>query len=401
MPKFTDRYLKNLKPADKRRDILEGDGFGVRVTPAGAKTFYFTWRDAGRMRRLTLGAYPALSLADARRLAAEARNKVKAGTDPIQERQEAEAEKLAAPTVGDLVEMFLTRYAKPHKAARTASEYERMLRKDILPRWGRRKAEEIKRRDVVAMLDELTARGCTVTANRTFSVTRRLFSWAMEAGILEYTPCLGVKAPAKESRKNRVLTEAEIKTFWSMLDEASISPLSAAALRLTLATCQRSGEALQMRWSDLDDEWWTIPAHVAKNRRAHRVFLNAVARDVLASLPRTSEWVFPSPRHGCDRIQQNALGHALKLNEWLGLPRFGPHDLRRTGATMMVGLGVPRLIVGKLLNHVGVDREITGVYDLHSYSMEMQSALETWGRRLQEVISGKTAANVISLRATK
>ena len=172
--------------------------------------------------------------------------------------------------------------------------------------------------------------------------------------------------------------------------------------RLYLLTAQRGGELRAMEWSELelDAGWWTIPAEKAKNKLTHRVPLSPAAVTILRTIregANGSAWVFPS---------SGASGHQEVLHKATDRVRqrsgvdFVPHDLRRTVATFLTSeLGVSRLVVSKLLNHV--ETGVTKVYDRASYDREKQAALNAWGARLEQIVSGDTAtAKVIPLRAS-
>jgi integrase len=173
-----------------------------------------------------------------------------------------------------------------------------------------------------------------------------------------------------------------------------MSPDVRTVLRFILTTAQRPGEVCAMEWGEIDGQWWTVPSEKAKNGLSHRVHLAKAARELLDGRKRESRWVFPS-RRGADKpIEVNALAHALRNNDGLGMVHFTPHDLRRTAASHMAGAGVPRLVVKKILNHV--ERDITAVYDRHGYDAEKKAALEKWARKLREILSGK-AAKVVAI----
>jgi hypothetical protein len=157
--KFTVRGIEALKPKTNRYDILESDGhgFGIRVAPSGRKSWIYLYHHGGRLRRMTLGTYPNMTLADAHKAHATARAAVKQGEDPAAKHVQARHEALHAPTVEKLAHEYLERWAKPHK--RSWHEDERILIKDVPPVWGRRKATEIRRRDVIALLDDIHDRG--------------------------------------------------------------------------------------------------------------------------------------------------------------------------------------------------------------------------------------------------
>jgi hypothetical protein len=204
--KFTVRGIDALKPRAKRYDILESDGqgFGVRVAPSGHKSWIYLYHHGGRLRRMTLGTYPNITLADAHKAQAGARAAVKQGKDPAASHVQARFEALRAPTVAQLADVYLERWAKPHK--RSWREDERILTKDVLPVWGRRKASEIRRRDVIALLDDIHDRGAPIQANRTLACIRKMFNFALQRDLVESNPCALVKASGKEHRRDRILS---------------------------------------------------------------------------------------------------------------------------------------------------------------------------------------------------
>src|SRR5688572_9689292 len=196
MAKLTDRSIEALRGRNARYEVWDESrkGFGVRVTPRGVKSFVWVYHFRGKPRRLTFGAYPALSLADAGVKLAEAKQMLNRGIDPG---SQAVAERVAerqAETVADLVDNYLDRYARPRK--RSASEDERILRKDVLPRWADRKAREITRRDIVRLLNEIVDRGAPIQANRTLTILRRMFRFAVGQAIIDTSPCDNVENPS-------------------------------------------------------------------------------------------------------------------------------------------------------------------------------------------------------------
>jgi integrase len=394
--KLTDMLLRNLKPQTQRYLVWADQGLGIRVSPKGRKSFIYMYRYEGTSRFLTLGDYPRMTLADARKAHAEAMKKLEQGIDPGAVTVAERRENREAPTVADLATEYLEKWAKPRK--RSWAVDKRILEKDVLPGWGRCKAKDITRRDVIRLLDRVAERG-GVMANRTLAVIRKMFNFAVSRDIVPTSPCTAVQAPAPENRRDRVLTAEEIKAFWQGLGKTRISEGIRLALKLTLVTAQRKGEIISSAWADfdLDEGWWTIPAEKAKNGLPHRVPLPPMALDLLQTvktLAGDSPWLFPSPR-GPRHITPTAVDHALRLAlQTLEMDQFTPHDLRRTAASHMTGMGISRLVVSKILNHV--ERGITAVYDRHSYDREKRQALEAWGLKLQNLIEG-TQEKVIPL----
>lgn len=405
--KFTEIFIRHLKPADKPYTVRESGGFTLRVRPSGIKSWIYTYDFLGQRKNLTLGVYPDLSLKDARIAFTEAREALAKGFDPAEvKRAERNAKILQReqeqrePIISVLVQEYLERYAKQKK--RTWQEDERILSKDVIPVWGPQKAKDITRRDVAVLLDRIVERGASIQANRTLAVIRRMFNFAVERGVLDLSPVVRIKPPAKENRRDRVLKPAEIKAFWEQLEQTPMSSYVRLALKLLLATGQRKGEILEAQWSEMDLEagWWTISAEKAKNGHAHRVPLNATALAILAELQALNlpgPWLFPSPHNeGAKPITDTSLDHALRRCHFEGIESFTPHDLRRTMATTLGELGFNRLIQDKILNHI--DRSVGGIYDRHSYDKEKRQAMDTWDRRLQEILTGQPVDKVVTLQ---
>lgn len=387
MPKatFTARWVHALSPpATGQVDYFDSKppSLGLRVTPHGRKTWFIMYRSGGRLRRLTLGTYPALSLADARQQAMAVRHAVAQGDDPAAHKQDIRA----APTVAALAIQYLDLYAKVHKKSWQSDA--RLLAKEVLPQWGTRKAYDIHRRDVIALLDHLVERGAPIQANRVLALIRKLFNWAISRDLLEHNPCLQVQAPSKEHQRDRVLSDEEIRVLW--LTCGQLEPLAEAYFKLVLLTAQRGGEVRLMRWEDVDLEtrWWTIPAQHAKNGLAHRVPLIQPAIAVLQAvrtIAAESPWVFSSTVR---RQQPLAKFHpAAQRLVTASSVTFVPHDLRRTAASHMTSMGIPRFIVGQILNHV--EPGVTQVYDRHSYDAEKRQALDAWGRKVLALVTGR------------
>jgi integrase len=266
-----------------------------------------------------------------------------------------------------------------------------------LPKWRNRKAHEIRRADVLALLDAIVDRGAPVMANRTRALISKIFNFGIKRGVVEVNPAAGVENPGHERQRDRVLSEDEIQILWAALEHEP--PRVAAIFRLGLLTAQRRSEILGMRWSelDLDAGWWTIPAERSKNNLAHRVPLAPQAATLLreikgASLDETL--VFRGGRIG--QPLANLQKPMRRIKRVSGID-FKFHDLRRTTASHMTGIGVPRLVVSKILNHV--ERGITAVYDRHSYDAEKRRALLKWETWLNELLFGRGASGDNSTRS--
>jgi integrase len=350
---------------------------------------------------MTVGSYPQMGLADAHVKLADAKRQLAQGIDPGEIEVRNRKAEGAAETVAEVAEAYLEKWARPRK--RSADEDERQLRKDVLPAWGHRKAKDITRRDVIALLDSIVERGAPIAANRMLACVRRMFSWAVSRDIVSASPCVAVRAPADEKRRDRVLSAAEIASFWPALaiPELAVSMSVRLALKFQLVTAQRKGEVVRAEWNEFDLQGaglWTIPAEKAKNGMPHRVPLSPLARAVLDEIalnrPSVSGWLFPSRKNKAAPMAGQSVDRAMRKHRAvLGIGDATPHDLRRTAASHMTSIGISRLVVSKILNHA--EPGVTAVYDRHSYDGEKREALAAWGARLEEIVGG----NVVKLPA--
>ena len=419
MARLTDRSIEALRPKATRYEVWDEarKGFGLRVTPRGVKSFVWVYHFENRPRRLTFGTYPRLSLAGAGVKLAEAKNLLAKGIDPG---SSAVAERHAerhAETVEDLVSSYLERYARVRK--RSASEDERILRKDALSRWAGRKVKDITRRDIVRLLNEIVDRGAPIQANRTLTILRRMFRFAVGQAIVEISPCDQVEAPSAENERDRALSDGEIRLLWRALDTASMEPNVRRILRLMLVTGQRKGEVMGLHAQEIDHEkrLWVLPADRAKNGREHLIPLSTAALEIVTQVaPNEAGYLFPSSLTGQPYRGQSIdhatrylfdprpISKARKKPSQRGsaaplaglMERFTPHDLRRTVATRMRELGISRGDVKMILNHVETD--VTARYDRYDGLAEKRRALDLWARRLDQIIAGEQPVdNVVEL----
>lgn len=450
--KLTDLYLRNLKPEGKEYTRREKGGFGVRVHPSGKITFFYLYRVDGQRRFLNLGAYKTknnpngVSLKEARDEYEIQRAKVKAlkqgradGSDPVEEMKAAKSGREAhrdEKSIKDLVQEYIEKHAQKFK--RSWQEDERLLNREVIPVWGKRKAADITKRDVTLLLEGIVDRGSPAMSNQVLKIVRKMFNFAIERDILQNTPFLGVKALAPNIKRERTLAEAEIKTLWVALDsqEVAISDEIRRALKLILVTAQRPGEVSGMHTDEIEDRWWTIPAERAKNGKAHRVYLTDLALELIGAaieqakenreIPTDQEYsgyVFPCPHKKKNQpIDSHALPVAVRRNlAWpitdakgkplydkdgepatenkLGVSQFTPHDLRRTAATFMAEMGYMDEVIDAVLNHS--KQGVIKVYNLHKYDREKQMALEAWSRKLEALVKGEEGGKVIPITRGK
>lgn len=383
---LTDTKLAAIKaPASGQEEHPDHKvtGLRLRVGSGGAKTWILRRRVGAKVINRSLGTYPAISLATARK-AAEAMIAAleREGTTEALDR-----------TFGTLADTWIEKVAKPNNDS--WKDQKQRLDHHVLPKWRDRKLTEIRRADVRDLLDGIEG---VVLPNRVLTLIKTIFRFAMSRDWIEHSPVEGIKKPNVETERDRVLDMGELCRVWEASDLLGYPP--GHFIRMLILTAQRRTEVAGMRWADidLDNATWTLSAADTKADRAHVVPLSAQAVAILGALPRMGPYVFTSD--GETHIESYAKtkkrldGYIEAKGEALASWRF--HDLRRSAATHMVRLGVSTEIVGRVLNHAphGVTAR---VYALHEFAPEKRSALDRWAAEVMRVVAGEPVGKVVQL----
>jgi len=400
---LNDSFIRHYSAPDKRVEIYDEntDGLALRVTPTGHKSFVFRYRFGDKVRRYTIGKFPAINLAKAREEARDLSYKVSKGIDPLEEKKKAKEPK-SDITFSELAQQFTDKHL-PTLRERTRDEYQRIIDKELNPKVGDVFAKEITRRQIIDLLDKIAiGRGKAVFSNRVRAVMSSVYTFGIEKALIESNPVLSVKRKKKtrngekvEKRRERTYSRKEIRALWNAF---SVQPESVRSVFFMLLICaQRLSETQGMRWSYIDfkKKIWTIPKELTKAKREQVVPLSELAIQVLKdvrSLNIDSEFVFPNRRHNDKPIEwmQSAVYRVQEISK---VDDFRIHDLRRTAATFMAQLGVERTTLGKVLNHKGIsgDHGVTSIYDRHDYIEEKRQALERWAKELDIILTEETA----------
>lgn len=426
--KLTDLKLRNIKPGIIEQNIADGGGLFIRVraeADGGSVSFRLAYRFEGKQRWLTL---KATSLAEARAGRDQYKAMIKQGIDPALEiklnnernraaqlaEQAALAKQQARITVRELFERWMATDIRKYKDG--GKSIRRMFEKDVLPTLGDLAVEDVRKGHITSVTDALLARGVNRMARMVFSLMRQMFRFAVDRDIIEADPSAAIrkaKIGSKEIERERVLSEDEIRELTRKLPDANLLKTSECTIWIMLSTLCRVGELLKSRWEhlDLDAGTWMIPAENSKNKKPHLVNLSDFAVQQFRHLERLKEsekWIFPNranTNHVCDRTiaiqvkgRQTDKIHSNRslANTALMLPggNWTPHDLRRTGATMMTAMGVLPEIAERCLNHTE-ENKMKRIYQRHSYENEKRAAWQLLGERLEILTSG--ASNVVTL----
>lgn len=400
---LSDLAIRNLAAKAARYEVLDGDGLYIRVMPTGSKSWVLRYMVGNKARRMTLGQYPGVSAAQARQKALDAKKDLQRGVDPVEQRKRQEDAVRQAP---DFAFMLAEFWEKELQFSPSGKERRRLIDKDALPVLGGKKVAEITRRDVVLLVDKVRERA-PVAANRLQGALVRLFNFAAERGVIDFSPLTGLRKKS-EAPRQRILSAEEIKLFWTMTDAANTTMdaflSTKLALRFILITGQRPGEVVGMTWAEIDGTTWNIPAERRKGRVAQSVPLCSLALEILNGarpLSGQSAFVFQSPQGGTDRpTERLSLSRAVSRHiQVCGFQEgWTPHDLRRTCRTGLAMLGIIDVVAEQVLGHkLG---GIVGTYNVHGYDAEKRVALEKWEKYVRRVVGldVEQSGKVIPLR---
>jgi len=448
--KITKRAVDAMQAGQRDEFLWDTDltGFGLKVSPAGSKTYIYQYRlarpgEAKRTapRRYTIGRHGALAPDQARELAQKLAATVATGTDPF----ELDAERRAARDLAHReaeqrarIESALAfdRYAPlwladyEHEKGRRPSSVRLatgIVGNHLTPAFKSKPMPHIDRTDLQKVLDAIPAKQRALR-RAVYAYASVLFGWAVKRGDIAANPIDAMGKPEAPKARERVLADAELAKIWQASHaDAVFGPF----YRLLILTGQRRAEVAGMEWAELDEvaATWTIPADRAKNGVAHIVPLSAsvlAELDTIAAIRAAAakkddnvddkadddvKWPKIGPvltTNGKTAISgfskaKLALDAAIaKASDKVPLPNWRIHDIRRTVATGFQRLGIRFEVTESVLNHVSGSRAgVAGIYQRHDWKEEKRSALDAWARHVASVISPAEQDNVVPLEAAK
>jgi integrase len=399
---LTAVQVEQAKPSAKRIELRDGltPGMSLIIQPSGKKSWALRYWHEGKFFKHTLGGFPAVGLAAARDLARDARKKVASGVNPVIEKR------LAASGAGkpDFVETvwadFLKRHLEVKAKPSSVAKFKRILEKQVLPKWKGRRIDSIAKRDVLALVDEVTKRG-PHAANSLITVLSSFFGWCVSRDIVAINPMQGVKKTAETSRE-RTLADNELKQIWEGCEKPKVNPAYGAFVRLLILSGCRRSEIANLEWSEVDTaaRIMTIPGGPngrTKNGQEHRIYLTDSMLTIIAKMPRIKKCKFifttdgASPISGFSKMK-TILDTAAPVADWT------LHDTRRTIASGLARMGVALTTIERVLNHQSDSfSPLVRTYQRHDFAAEMQKAWELWSDHVAAVIAGK-ASNVVPMR---
>jgi integrase len=424
MRQLTDLKIRSLRAAEKPFDVKDTQvpGLHVRVMPTGHRSFILLGRFPGKPHptRRALGGYGELTLEEARDKAREWRRLIGRGVDPqVQEERDRQSVlRQQCITFSAVAEDFI-RDKLPSE--RKGKETEQDIRRELLPKWGKRPITDITSLEVRNLVKAIRDRhGTPYQAHNILITIRRLFGWAIDQTVygIEQSPCERLKPKSivgKRLSRTRVLDNDELRAFWRAAGRLGYPYQQ--IYRLLALTGLRRNEVAWARWSEIDlqTKLWTIPAERMKGGAPHVVPLMDDVLAILHELPRfqVGDFLFSTtfgkkPVRGFNRAKRKLDWHMLRSWWAIGrvrgehlrnkkFPPFKIHDVRRTMRTGLSALPIPDIVRELVVAHA--QRGMHRVYDLHAYENEKRHALQLWAARLRDIVE-PPPANVVELAQT-
>ena len=372
--RFTDAYIKNLKPLINRYDVYDANlaGFGLRVSSSGTKSWIVLGRNMERKTRVTLGRYPQMGLAVARQRAMIVLSDMADG-----EHKRSKTLQLFDSGLEDW-------YEKDQAKNKSFSQVKNAIDLHVRPYLKGFKLANIEKRDIIRIIDRIAEKTPT-QANRVLAFLKRFFNWCISRDLLIISPANGIGKAKTESSRDRVLSASELKSIYQATYKMDY-PFG-SLFRILILTGQRLNEVAGCSWEefDLENQKWELPKDRSKNKIIHLVHLSVPVLMEMCELKPVAkhDLVFTTTGHS----SVSGFSRAKKrLDDLSEVKLWRLHDIRRTFATITTEkLEHEPVVVDRILNHVnGSVRGIAAVYQKGQYLNKRKVALDAWAEYVQD-----------------
>ena len=287
MEKFTHNKILGLLPKERRYLVNEGNGFCLRISPQGTKTWFYRYKFNGKEKWLTIGHFPAMGVAEARKCFNEYWEIRSSGQDPERESLERQIQK--SNTIQTLVTEWYNNYIIKHR--KQPQQIKQQIDADIIPLLGNLELNKLQTLDITRALDTIVKRGAPVHANKVLSTLKQVFNYAVNRGELLTNPAAQLRSRdigGVEKPKDRYLTLDEIKTLWLFLesDQHGLSLSITQAIKIIILTGVRTAEIRLATWSefDFDQSLWIVPPEHTKTAMKMKIHLTPQITSILQTL---------------------------------------------------------------------------------------------------------------------
>ena len=396
---LTDTAIKKAKPGDKPVKLSDGKGLYLLVNPVGSKLWRWKYRFLGKEKVMSLGAYPDVSLAQARDGMGAARKLLASGTDPMAQRASDKITKQAsAENSFQSVALLWWDHWHGAKSARHADEVMRRLKADVFPAMGARPVSEIQAQELVAMVQTISKRGALDIAKRALQTSGQVFRYAVAHGLTQRNPASDIKpsdvlASRKAGNYARISAK-ELPELLRHIDGYAGAAVTRLAMKLMALTFVRTSELIGARWAefDLEARRWDIPASRMKMKTPHIVPLSTQALNVLQTLQLVSgrgTLLFPGERDHEKSMSNNTILGALDRMGYKG--RMTGHGFRGVASTLLHEMGFDHAHIELQLAHQERN-EVSAAYNHATYLQQRAKMMQHWADYLDNCTTGKVLA---------
>lgn len=394
---LTDRRVRNAKPHKEPYKLPDAGGLHLLVAPTGARLWRYRYRIGGKENLFAIGAYPDVSLAEARETRDAARKLVKQGTHPAHQRKSDKLRKaFESANTFEAVAREWIEANRPHWAERTARQRERLLEREVFPKIGNLPLKQVTPAHAHEIVTRIARRAPQMAV-----IARQCFSAVSALGIATMRADTDLGYPLRKSVKlaptvhKRPLRPSQIPAFFSALEAYPGYYPTKAVIRLMWWTLCRPKEVIGANWSelDLDEGIWTIPAARMKMRQAHTMPLPKQAVEMLRllrSVTGVSEYLVPNRSHPKRPASPSILIKAFDAMGYAG--KFTPHGVRATGRTILGEQGYPRDLLERQLAHR--ERKLVRAYDQGERLEPRRKIMQAWADYLDGLIAGANVVNI-------
>ncbi|GAB1621414.1 integrase domain-containing protein [Agarivorans albus] len=405
--RLTDKEIKAARPGDKEYNLFDGDGLRLRVKPNGSKLWMVNYyRPVTRKRaNLSLGKYPNLSLANARKAALEAKELLAQGIDPLEykKKQQQEHQATHQHTFINVSQKWFD-IKKEDVTSDYAVDVWRSLELHIFPNLSSTPVKDISAPMIIELLKPIEAKGSLETVKRLSQRLNEIMNFATNCGLVHANPLTGIKAAFKKPKKENMaaLTPAELPELLATIANASIKRTTRCLIEWQLHTLTRPSEASGARWEEIiwEEKVWTIPAERMKKRREHRIPLTDQMLNLLEVIKPISghrEFIFPSDRNPKKPCNSQTANMALKRMGFAG--RLVSHGLRSLASTALNEQGFDKDLVEAALAHMD-DNQVRSAYNRTDYLERRRPMMCWWSGHIEEASQGKLSiTSSLSLKA--
>jgi integrase len=403
---LNDTMIRSAKPRETDWKLADGQGLYLLVTSKGSKLWRLKFRHLGTEKKLSLGAYPEISLKDARRLREVAKRRLAEGVDPAREKQASKAAaKIGSDNSFDVIAKEYIAKMTAEGLATATLRKARWFQTLLRPAIGKLPVGEVTPQELLVGLKKVEAAGHRETARRLRSFASRVFRYAVATGRASTDPAQPLRGAliAPVAKHYAAITDrVELGKLLRAIEGYSGEPVTLAALRVTPHVFQRPGEVRQMEWEELDlqAKVWTIPASKMKQRVPHSVPLSdqvlAILKDA-ASLTGNGRYVFPSLRSRDRPMSENTINGALRRLGYSG-SEMTAHGFRSTASSLLNESGkwnpdaIERALAHRETN------QVRAAYHRSAYWSERVIMAQWWSDHLDELRAG---AEIIRLQSTR